>query len=352
MASDPGSLPGRGARTNPPNRYRRLHYEPDGEADEGPETTFYEDRSESILAENESPDVPFRYSLNPYRGCEHGCVYCYARPTHEYLDFSAGTDFESRILVKSKAPELLRDAFEDPGWDPQVVALSGNTDPYQPVEGDLELTRDCLEVFLEYRNPVSIITKNHLITRDVDLLEAMAKLNLVSVRVSVTTLRRELARVMEPRTTRPGRRLEAIRTLADHDVPVGVNAAPMIPGLTDSELPGILEAAAEHGARSAAYILVRLPGPVKGLFRDWLEEQFPDRASKVLRQIRGSRDGRMNDPRFGSRMRGEGEVADMLEELFTTTCRKLGLNESGVDLSTEAFRRPPGDQRELFREGK
>jgi len=321
--------------------------------DEGPETRLYEDRSKSILAENDSPDVPFRFSLNPYRGCEHGCVYCYARPTHEYLDLSAGVDFESRILVKTRAPELLEETFRDPGWEPQVVALSGNTDPYpdpyQPAEEELKLTRRCLEVFSRWGNPVAVITKNHRITRDVDLLSEMARRDLVSVRVSVTTLRRDLARAMEPRTSRPSRRLEAIRTLSDHGVPVGVNAAPMIPGLTDEELPAILEAAADHGARSAAYILVRLPGPVKKLFRAWLEATHPERASKVLRQIRATRGGRMNDPRFGSRMRGEGDVAKMLEQLFSTTCDRLGLDESTARLTTEGFRRPPGVQRDLFR---
>lgn len=339
---------GRGTSYNPANQFSELSAErrPD-EEDEALETEYFVDHSETILTTNESPDVPFTYSLNPYRGCEHGCAYCYARPTHEYLDFSAGTDFESKIVVKENAPDRLEERFRSDGWEPQVVSLSGNTDPYQPIERELELTRSCLKVFLRYRNPVSVITKSQLITRDKDLLAQLAERDLVRVHVSLTSLDREIIDKLEPRTARPHRRLETIEQLADAGVPVGVNAAPMIPGLTDQELPKILRKASKRGASSAGYIMVRLPGPVKELFVDWLERNVPDRKDKVLNQIRSARDGELNDARFGDRMSGKGEHAAFQNQLFEVLREKYGLDQGPEELNTEEFRRNP-DQHELL----
>jgi len=333
---------GRGAAINPPNRFDRLHYLEDPEElgeDELRQvpTQFLDDTSRSILAHNDSPDVPFTYSINPYRGCEHGCIYCYARPSHEYLGFSAGLDFETRILVKREAPRLLAEALSKRSWQPQAIALSGNTDPYQPVERRLKLTRSVLQVLLDFRNPVSIITKNHLVTRDVDLLSDLASMNLVHVTVSVTSLRPELISVMEPRTSRPEHRLKAIQTLDRAGIPVAVNVAPLIPGLTDEEMPEILKAAAQAGARSAQYIVVRLPGPVKDLFLEWLQREFPQRRGKVLNRLRELRGGRLNDPRWKHRMRGEGEWADTFSALFRASCQRYGLARKWVDLSIDQF---------------
>jgi DNA repair photolyase len=344
--SKDASPSGRGAGFNPPNQYERLHYVEE-KMDDSVETTVYRDRSETILAENDSPDVPFTYSVNPYRGCEHGCIYCYARPTHEYLGFSAGVDFESKIMVKENAPDLLAEAFEKKSWEPQTVCLSGNTDPYQPIEQHLELTRECLKVFLKYRNPVSVITKNHRITRDLDVLGELADRDLVHVRVSVTSLDREIIRKMEPRTARPEKRLDAIEALADRGVSVGINAAPIVPGLTDEELPSLLEAGAEAGADHAAYIMVRLPGAVKELFIDWLEREFPDRKKKVLNQIRSVREGELSETEFGKRMKGEGQLGIIIDQMYEKTCDRLGLNQSPIDLLTDQFR-PSPEQRQLF----
>lgn len=342
---------GRAAAFNTPNRFERLHILEDAAALDDDDlrripTEFLHDTSKSILSKNDSPDIPFTYGINPYRGCEHGCIYCYARPSHEYLGFSAGLDFETKIMVKPEAPALLERAFMKPSWKPQVLAISGNTDAYQPIERKLELTRKCLEVCLKFGNPVGIITKNHLITRDMDILEALAARNLVHVTISVTSLRDDVINVMEPRTSRPSRRLDAIEKLAGAGVSVGVNAAPIVPGLTDEELAPILKAAAERGATSAGYIIMRLPGPVKDLFVDWIRREFPDRAEKVLRRIRSMRDGRLSDPRFGTRMRGEGEWAEMIEKVFRLTCRRLELNRR-PRLSTNQFQRP-GGQMGLF----
>lgn len=311
-------------------------------------TEYLIDSTKSVLASNDSPDTGFRYSINPYRGCEHGCIYCYARPSHEFLGFSAGLDFETRILVKENAPELLSEAFQKRSWEPQVVALSGNTDPYQPLERRLEITRKCLEVFLKHRNPVAIITKNHLVTRDADILEELARLNLVRVTLSITTLNPELVGVMEPRTSRPERRLKALEELSRRGVPVAVNVAPVVPGLTDEEMPAILKAAAEHGATNASYIVMRLPGSVKELFLEWLHREFPERAQRVINRLTDLRGSRLTDPRFGTRMRGEGEWADMISNLFKMSCRRNGLNGSHPPLSTDHFRRLRKGQADLF----
>ncbi|HSP96186.1 MAG TPA: PA0069 family radical SAM protein [Candidatus Dormibacteraeota bacterium] len=349
-------LDGRGTRLNPANRYERLHLDAAVADDDGvPEATpvpteLYRDASRSILAENDSPDVGFRFSLNPYRGCEHGCVYCYARPSHEYLGFSAGLDFERKLMVKMDAPELLRAALAAPRWQPQVVALSGNTDCYQPVERQLRLTRACLEVFAEFRNPVSVITKSALVTRDADLLAALAADGAAQVSVTITTLDPELARRMEPRAATPARRLQAIAALAAAGVPVNVMVAPVIPGLNDHEIPTVLERAAEAGARSAAWVMLRLATPLDQLFTDWLERHYPDRVVRVLGRLRSCRGGALNDPRFGRRMRGEGQYAAQLRDLFTLAARRRGLDRSLPPLRSDAFRVPPraGDQLRLL----
>lgn len=548
MAISRRPLRGRGASDNPPNRFERLRYEPDPDADPPadedtaplPRTEFYRDSSRSVIARNESPDVGFEASINPYRGCEHGCVYClsgdtpilmadgsmelleavrtgeriygttrrgwyrryvttrvlahwavkkrayrvtledgteliaggdhrfltergwkfvagpdrgndrrprlttrdklmgigkvvirehgpggipdaecsagegvlpgtstdrvivaeatrplarlegrmvrsdpglrvasvepvgvhwlfdittgtgdfiasgvvshncYARPTHEYLGFSSGLDFETKILVKEDAPELLRRELSTPGWKPAVLALSGVTDPYQPVERRLLLTRRCLEVLAELRNPVVVVTKNHLVTRDIDILRELARWNACAVFVSVTTLRKDLQKVMEPRTSSPERRLAAIRELAEAGIPAGVMVAPVIPGLTDHEIPSIVGAAAAAGARQAGYVVLRLPHALAGLFETWLEDHFPGRKEKVLNRIRAVRGGKLNDPRFGSRMRGEGVFADEIASLFRLALRNAGIDGLSIELSTSHFRRPGYRQLTLF----
>jgi DNA repair photolyase len=351
MASESSPFRGRGASFNPPNRFELLVYERDPEAgpeDPAPATQFYKDTSRSIIAYNDSPDVGFDASINPYRGCEHGCVYCYARPTHEYLGFSAGLEFESKIMVKEDAPDLLRRELASPRWQPQPLALCGVTDPYQPIERRLQLTRRCLQVLAEFRNPVVIITKNHLVTRDIDLLKSLAEHQAALVFVSVTTLDSELAHVMEPRATVPAGRIGAIRELAAAGVPAGTLVGPVIPGLTDHELPSILKAVADAGAIQAGYIMLRLPHAVAPLFENWLEQHRPASKERVLGRIRDMRGGRLNDGRFGSRMRGEGVLAEQIRALFHFYCRQYGLNERRMDLSTAAFRRPGGTQGMLF----
>lgn len=337
---------GRGAASNPPNRFEPISIEPDllpPDPDAPPPyraTRYLRDGSRTLITRNESPDIPFSASINVYRGCTHGCSYCYARPFHEYLGLSAGLDFETTIFVKESAPELLRDELASPRWTPQVIVLSGITDPYQPAERHFALTRRCLEVFAEFRNPVAIITKNYLVTRDVDLLRELARHHAVSVKISITTLDPALQRVMEPRASPPARRLAAIEELAGHGIPVGVMVAPVIPGLTDHELPAILAAAAEAGAGHASHIPLRLPHGVADIFQEWLELNFPDRKERVLNRVREMRGGKLNDARFGSRMRGEGKYAEQLRALFHVTRTRLGLAARGPELSTAAFRRP------------
>src|SRR5438105_5371165 len=306
---------GRGASWSPANRFEKLHVDltdidsvdVDPATDEQPRrpTQYFRDGTKSIIARNNSPDVGFETSINPYRGCEHGCIYCYARPTHEYLGFSAGLDFETKIVVKEDAPELLREELQAPKWTPDVIAISGVTDPYQPIERKLEITRRCLAVLAEFRNPVAIITKNHLVTRDIDILSELAKYDAISVAVSVTTLDADLARIMEPRTTTPQLRLEAIAALASAGIPATVMVAPVIPAITDPEMPAILRAARDAGATSAGFVVLRLPWAVAPLFEHWLEERFPDRKEKVLNRIRDLRGGKLYDPQWGVRGRGE-----------------------------------------------
>ncbi len=337
--STPAAAPrGRGAASNPANRYEPLHVELDETGN--PATTFLRDTTRQILSSNDSPDIPFDRSLNPYRGCEHGCVYCYARLTHEFLGWSAGLDFETRIMVKDRAPELLRGALRQASWRPQTIAMSGVTDPYQPAESRWRLTRGCLEVLAEFRNPVAIVTKNALVTRDLDLLSDLRAHDACVVYLSITTLDGELARAMEPRTSHPQRRLGALRRLAEAGIPTGVMVAPVIPGLTEHEVPAILTAAAEAGVRHAGYVMLRLPAGVDDLFENWLRDRSPERHRKVMERIRSLRGGHRTDSRFGRRMRGKGPYAASTRAVYEASCRRLGLNLERPRLSTASFRRP------------
>ncbi|MGZ3654792.1 MAG: PA0069 family radical SAM protein [Bdellovibrionota bacterium] len=342
-------LRGRGAGSNLSGRFESRSLEPDpGEEPlPHPRTQFLADHSRTVISRTDSPDVGFRASVNPYRGCEHGCAYCYARPTHEYFGMSAGLDFETKVLVKHEAPVLLRSELLKPRYEPETLNFSGVTDCYQPAERRFRLTRSCLEVLAEFRHPFTIITKNALVTRDLDIIAPMASLQAAAVFVSVTSLDPKITEVMEPRTSRPAARLEAIRALSEAGVPVGVMVAPVIPGITDHELPLILEAAANAGATHAGFTPVRLPLSVAPLFEEWLGNHFPDRKERVLNRIRSMRGGKLNDPNFRSRMRGEGEFASLLSQMFHTHVRKLGLNRERLELSHAHFQRP-GEQLGLF----
>ena len=352
---------GRGAVTNPTGRFeaerrvpRDSHWAFDddgwGSADEAPpplRTTVTEEACRTIIARNDSPDVPFRASINPYRGCEHGCIYCYARPTHAYHGMSPGLDFESRLFVKPDAVAVLRRELARPGYRCEVIALGTNTDCYQPLERERRITRGILELLSACDHPVGIVTKSHLVTRDIDLLAPMAGKGLARVLVSVTTLDRRLARRMEPRAATPSRRLDTIRRLTAAGIPVGVLVSPIIPGLTDSEPERILAAARDAGATSAGYLLVRLPHEVKDLFREWLSEAAPTRASRIMSLIHDVRGGRDNDPRFGSRMKGVGPYAEAIARRFELAIRRLGLDERRGDLDTTLFRPPERDEAQM-----
>jgi len=345
---------GRGAASNTSGRFeaeKRVAFDDGwGTADEEPApltTTLSVDSTRTIIARNDSPDIGFDRSINPYRGCEHGCIYCYARPFHDYLGFSSGLDFETKIMVKLDAQKLLRQELASPKWRPQVIAMSGVTDCYQPIERRLKLTRGCLEVLAEFRNPVAIITKNRLVTRDVDVLGELAKHEAAAVFISLTTLDTELRKVMEPRTSPPAARLAAISTLAKAGIPVGVLIAPVIPGLTDHEIPSLVAAAAEAGARTAGYVILRLPHAVAPMFEQWLTQHFPERKEKVLNRLRDMRHGKLYEYAFGKRMRGEGIFAEQIESLFDVACRKHRLDGDLPKLSTAAFRRAAKNQMEL-----
>lgn len=345
-------------RDDPVPRFARLAVAYDeGEGPPPATVSLLEDQSRSILSRNDSPDVPFTWSVNPYRGCLHACAYCFARPTHEYLDLGAGTDFDTKILVKRRAPELLREAFEAPSWKGEPVVFSGVTDCYQPIERTLALTRGCLEVCLAYANPVGIVTKSALVERDVELIAALAKEARATVHVSVPFLDAEMARAIEPWAPTPERRLRVVETFARAGVPVGVLLAPVIPGLNDAQMVELLERARAAGATSAGWVLLRLPGAVAAVFEERLRRAMPLRADKVLRLVRETRGGeRLYDPRFGSRQRGEGPYARTLQTLFDKTAARLGLTGGGERVVDEAppsrstFRRPPrpGTQGELF----
>ncbi len=352
MKRNDSSIHGRGAAINPPNRFEKLSYVPDPKEGDSegpaPATEFLKEKPRTIISYNASPDVGFEASVNPYRGCEHGCVYCYARPFHEYLGFSAGLDFETKIVAKEGAPALLERELSSGRWKPQVLAMSGVTDAYQPVERHLRLTRGCLEVLSDFCNPVVIITKNHLVTRDVDVLKKLAECDAACVFISVTTLDSDLARKMEPRASSPARRLAAIAALARAGVPVGVLVAPIVPGLTDHEIPSIIAAAANAGAGYAGKVVLRLPYAVKHLFEGWLERNFPDRKEKVLNRVRSMRGGKLNESAFGRRMRGEGIFAEQISALFHAACKRAGIHGRSPELSTAAFRPPEGPQLRLF----
>ena len=340
---------GRGVSANPTGRFEPLHYEADPAAPPARVgTQVLVDASRSIVSTNDSPDIGFEASLNPYRGCEHGCAYCYARPTHEYLGLSAGLDFETRILVKPEAASLLRQELSSPRWRPRVIAMSGVTDPYQPLERSLGITRACLEVLAEFRNPVGIVTKNELVTRDLDLLAGLSRHGAARVYLSVNSLDADLARRLEPRTSSPRRRLAAVRALATAGVQVGVVVGPVIPGLNDHEIPAVLEAAAEAGAGYAGYTFLRLPHGVEDLFADWLEEHAPHRKRKVLGKVYEAQGKTGVHRDFGTRMRGRGSLARQIRQLFRVHRKRLGFREQGAPLNTRAFRDPSGTQGRLF----
>ena len=348
---------GRGATLNLEGRFEATAREdfddgwavPEDDDPGRPETIVTPERVRSIISRNDSPDVPFSCSINPYRGCEHGCVYCYARPSHAYLNLSPGLDFETRLFAKINAAQCLLDELRKSSYVCETIALGANTDPYQPAERTWKVTRSILEVASRCNQPVGIVTKNALVERDIDLLAPMAARKLAAVFVSVTTLDHGLARRMEPRASAPARRLGAIRRLADAGVPVGVMVAPVVPFLTDAEMERILEAAHDAGARSAGYILMRLPYEVKTLFRDWLQAHYPLKAAHVMSRVQAMRGGRDNDPEFGARMRGRGELAELLRVRFDVACRRLGFNRERTALDTTQFQRPgPDGQMDLF----
>jgi DNA repair photolyase len=346
---------GRGVATRPAGRFARQETQTDFADDDepcsAPGTELFLEQIRSIISRNRSPDVPFEQSINPYRGCEHGCVYCYARPSHAYVDLSPGLDFETKIFTKPQAAAFLRRALSRPGYRCLPIALGANTDAYQPVERGLGITREILEVLAEFRHPVSIITKSALIERDIDLLQDLARDNLVTVLVSVTSFDDELKRRMEPRAAAPRRRIETIHRLSEAGIPCGVLAAPMIPGLNDHELENILDASAGAGARYAGYVLLRLPHEVEPIFAEWLDAQYPLKAARVLSLLRQARGGELNDAQFGRRMRGSGPLAALLAQRFAAACRRHGLTrQSEVSLSTARFQVPsgPGTQLDLL----
>ena len=360
MSAQRPEAKGRGAYINPPNRFGQTHAEDNLEHVEHDEeflenlrtlkTQYLPDDSRTIISKNDSPDLNFNYSLNPYRGCLHGCSYCYARPTHEYLGLNAGQDFESKIFVKERAPELFRDFLARDDWNPELIAFSGITDCYQPIERDYRLTKRCLEVAAEARQPIGIVTKNALVTRDLDVLREMATHRVITVAISVTTLDAELARVMEPRTSTPDAMLRAISKLAAANVPVSVMIGPVIPGLNDSEIPAILKAASEAGAKKASWNLLRLPLTVRPIFEDWLARVRPLDQERVESRIQSCRDGAMSDASFGSRMRGSGPIAEQISQTFRVFSAKYGLDR-GIDrLDCSGFRppKPSSGQLRLF----
>jgi len=354
---------GRGAAINPEGRFEKVEREAyddgwahdDADDERALKTEIIEEKAASIIARNQSPDVPFTQSINPYQGCEHGCIYCYARPTHAYRNLSPGVDFETRIFAKVNAAELLRRELSRPNYCCEVISLGANTDPYQPAERKFGITRSVLEVCAEFNQPVAIVTKNALVERDLDILVPMAQKRLVNVFLSVNNLDHEIARRLEPRCVAPQRRLQAIRTLSQAGVPVGVLVAPVIPFLTDDQIEAVLEAAFAAGATQAGYVLLRLPYEVKTLFRDWLERHYPLKAKHVMSRVHEVRGGRDNDPNFGSRMRGQGEFADLLAKRFAIAKRRIGYEARhrmlrNTSLNTTQFRVPAAatGQMQLF----
>lgn len=351
-----GAIRGRGAGINPTNRFETIHLEVLGEhrdtlREEHPDGVHLRrevihDASRTIINHVDSPDIGFKWTVNPYRGCEHGCIYCYARPGHEYLGLSCGLDFETKIHAKVDAPELLRSALMKESWAGETIVMSGVTDPYQPLERELEITRRCLEVMAEFRQPVALITKNRLITRDVDVLARLAGHRCASAAVSLTTLDNKLASIMEPRASSPGDRLAAIRELSAAGVPVTVMTGPIIPRINDHEIPALLTAAAEAGASSGGYTFIRLPYQIKDLFLEWLSRHFPDRAAHVQSLVRQSRGGSLYDAAWFQRHRGQGEIAAQIGTTFKLFAARTGLDRPRGGLSRDAFRRPPRDAKQ------
>ncbi len=345
---------GRGAQYNPKNKFLVNEYvqeHPEAIDDwetETRQTEYIYDDSRTLVNKVTSPDVSMMFSVNPYQGCEHGCIYCYARNSHEYWGYSAGVDFESRIVVKKNAPALLKKFFENKNWVPAPISLSGNTDCYQPIERKMRITRKLLEICLEYRNPVGVLTKNALVLRDLDLLQELNKYNLVSVFTSITSLDEGLRRVLEPRTASYKSRLKVVETLSKAGIPTGIMNAPLIPGLNDIHMHDVLKAASEAGAKRAGYTVVRLNGAIGGIFHDWLHKAFPDRAEKVWNLIRSCHEGNVNDSRWGNRIVGDGKFAELIKTQFTLYCKKFGLNEEHWVPNTNAFRRIKNSQLPLF----
>lgn len=344
-------LKGRGAQFNPHNRFEKNDYvkEHDEGIDEWEEddhkTSFIFGKSKSIVNKVDSPDVGMAYSLNPYQGCEHGCTYCYARNAHEYWGFSAGLDFERKIIVKTDAPALFKKFLEKKSWDASTISLSGNTDCYQPAERKFRITRQLLEIALEYRQPIGMITKNSLILRDIDILTEMSKLNLCMVYVSINSLNEKLRQKMEPRTTTAKQRLKIVEELSKAGIPMGVMVAPLVPGLSDHEIPVILKTIANCGAKAAGYTIVRLNGAIGGIFEDWLRKNYPDRFEKVWHMIQSCHGGNVNDSRFGERMRGDGNIAQMIRDTFKLHCRLNHLNEKRTELDSSLFKVPQAQLR-------
>lgn len=351
----PTPIKGRGSVSNKTSRFDQLQrvsfddeWSTDGDqAPPRPATTVSMETAKSIISRNDSPDIPFEQSINPYRGCEHGCIYCYARPTHAYLNHSAGLDFETRLYAKGNAAQLLRATLSSPSYVPKLIALGANTDPYQPIERRLGITADILAVLEEFNHPVAITTKSASVTRDIQLLERMAGKNLVRVFMSIGSLDKEIARTLEPRASAPGARMDAVRTLSQAGIPTGVMVAPVIPSLTDHDMEKILFSARDAGALNAAYVLLRLPLEVADLFREWLNAHYPLKQAHVMNLVKQMRGGKIYDSDFKTRMKGSGVFAELIEQRFKKACAKAGLNQTRPSLTTDLFRRPPKDKPQL-----
>lgn len=343
---------GRGASTNAGHRFTDEEIEYDLDEFTGqlkkPERKILRDHTKGIISTNKSPDIPFDVSVNPYRGCEHGCAYCYARPTHEFLNMSPGLDFETKIVAKYDAPKLLREKLASESWRPQTLVMSGVTDPYQPVEKELRITRQCIEVLAESYHPLVIITKNYGVTRDIDLLKKLADVHAVRVVLSITSLDKNLIGTLEPRTSRPKKRLQAVEELTNAGIPVHVNIAPIIPGLTDDEIVPIMEAAKKAGAESVSYTILRLPYSVKDIFMKWLDDHQPNRKQKVINKLKSLKNGQLNRSQFGERFRGEGAYGEQIRQLMDIHKKRLGLDRKREPLTCDAFKRPENGQLNLF----
>ncbi|NIP31535.1 MAG: PA0069 family radical SAM protein [Candidatus Dadabacteria bacterium] len=344
-------IKGRGSSSNPVNRFEKIDFVPDFQEFDSvnkPKTTYFNDNTKKIITYNNSPDIIFDASINPYRGCEHGCVYCYARPTHEYLGLSAGLDFETKIFVKINAPDLLSKELGSKKWIPKPIAISGATDCYQPAERKFEITRKCLKVFSQFKNPVGIVTKNYLVTRDMDILKELSEYDCINVVISITTLDSKLSNKMEPRASHPSYRLKAIEKLSEKGIPVMVLIAPVIPGLTDHEIPKIIEESVNAGAKQAGFVILRLPHGVKDIFINWLELSYPERKNKVVHRIESIRNGKLNSSQFFDRMKGKGLFSKQIKDIFDMSCKKTGIQGNRIKLDTSHFKRVNLRQLSLF----